>query len=1129
MRQTREGKPIPVPKSFSLRRSLFLLLAIYVTLTFAFSGRAAAQQPAWVPQGPGPNTRGQVENIDRGEVIGAIRVVTAHPTDANIVYIGAVNGGIWRTANGMDPKPTWQHETDDTKSMSIGALAFDPTDPSHQTLVAGVGRFSSLAQHGGRRTGLLRTVNGGVSWTTVNSAEGLSGFNISGVAPRGETIILSVNYTDDCDNSGNCDDVGIWRCGASGGGCKKVSGEPGTGLPKGASSCLVGDPLNSDILYTNAGGKGLYRTNNGGASWSKISSVEMDSLIAQADNLKIAVGNSKNLYVAIDVPYDPAKEKSRLAGVFRSGDGGSSWKKMDLPMTPEGGIHPGSQGGLHLSIAADPANSNIVYIGGDAQPGDFPAHPNSIGALDYSGRLFRGDASQPFGKQWVHLTHSNKLGAKGGGTAHGSAPHADSRDMSVAANGVLLEVDDGGIYRRTSPQTNTGDWFSMNGDLQVTEFHSVAWDSNCHLVVGGAQDTGTPEQESRSGVLWQSISRSDGGVVAVDDASTPRRSVRYSSIYGFFYFLRQVYDDSNVLQSEINPPLTVLDRGSPIDGQFYTPIRLNTVAPTRLIIGAGNSVYESMDQGDSVREIGPGIVVNGTGPNPIAYGAKGNPDILYVGVKNQVYVRKAANPAPLELSGSYTGDTVLGISLNPTDGNMAFVVSPGQVFQTPNAGGSWKEVTGNLKTLAEARLRSIAYCNAVSEGLVIVGTDNGVFAAHGPGFSSWSRLGTGLPNAPIYQVEYSPVDHIVLAGTLGRGAWILPLSPSMASSPATAERQISLGQRETHAVSQLVQPEISKASYQLSGSSDTPQQPGQGGVFQLAPGVLVDTGRSRVYAMSPDGGIHAVNAINGEKIWATRAAAKPIGFAGDRVIAQAETPGSESKLVVVALDPLTGAKTVAGGTSLPAYVRPSIGQTLSGDFLAAAMQMDGNTVVSWEFREPVRRTLPPGTKSELPSSGGVKPLSIGPEKVNKGSFRMDLATGAVSPVDVTSARPEALEFFLESLQPRTNETGQVLSADGRNILVSRLTGNTADLEKYTLAILDRKTNVRLGEFKSYVSVVPFILIGSRVIYDSPAYVQRVGSELVQQLPKIKAIELLTGQQVWSLDLRDTAYRGSFPP
>ena len=149
--------------------------------------------------------------------------------------------------------------------------------------------------------------------------------------------------------------------------------------------------------------------------------------------------------------------------------------------------------------------------------------------------------------QWVHLTHSRLHGAPGGGTANGSAPHADSRNMTFGADGVLIEVDDGGVYRRTSPQANSGDWFSMNGNLQATEFHSVAWYAISGVVIGGAQDTGTPAQPARSNARWQSVSTGDGGCVAVDSASYQLVSVRYSSSQLLIDFRRQVYTASNVL------------------------------------------------------------------------------------------------------------------------------------------------------------------------------------------------------------------------------------------------------------------------------------------------------------------------------------------------------------------------------------------------------------------------------------------------------------------------------------------------------------------------------------------------------------------------------------------------------
>ena len=123
----------------------------------------------WTPLGPRPTTGGQVEGLAGKEVVGAVKAVAAHPTNPRIVYVGAVNGGVWRTRNARNARPTWEHLTDSERSQSIGALEFDPTDRTHRTLVAGTGRFSSLGRVGGALIGLLRTTDGGAAWTTIDN------------------------------------------------------------------------------------------------------------------------------------------------------------------------------------------------------------------------------------------------------------------------------------------------------------------------------------------------------------------------------------------------------------------------------------------------------------------------------------------------------------------------------------------------------------------------------------------------------------------------------------------------------------------------------------------------------------------------------------------------------------------------------------------------------------------------------------------------------------------------------------------------------------------------------------------------------------------------------------------------
>jgi hypothetical protein len=133
-------------------------------------------------------------------------------------------------------------------------------------------------------------------------------------------------------------------------------------------------------------------------------------------------------------------------------------------------------------------------------------------------------------------------------------------------------------------------------------------------------------------------------------------------------FGREVYDAAGRFQSRTPVPMQVLGGGVPVDPQFLTPLALNRVTATRLIIGAENGVYESDDQGDTLRAIGPGIQANGDAGAPIAYGAQGNADVLYVGAGNRVFVRTAAHPAPLVASAAYPGTAaVVGIAIPPAE------------------------------------------------------------------------------------------------------------------------------------------------------------------------------------------------------------------------------------------------------------------------------------------------------------------------------------------------------------------------------------------------------------------------------------------------------------------------------
>jgi subtilisin-like proprotein convertase family protein len=754
---------------------------------------------AWVEQGPSPIFNAQTEGITNSPVTGAVQAIAPHPSNADILWVGTVNGGVWKTTNATNASPTWTAMGDAFTSLSIGALNLDPTDATNNTLVAAFGRYSSFGGVGGPRNGLLRTTNGGTNWTALTPAT-LTGKNMSGVAARGAVIVVSVNIAD----SFTCGNIGIFRSIDSGASFSIISATGGS-LPLGRAFDLAGDPTNSAILYTairdtsvcGGGTNGVYKSTDTGATWAKVSNPAMDALLADGAspaNVRIAVGLSGQVYAGI------IDGSGHLAGLFRSSTGGPTWTQLDTPTTNEGGsiigIQPeesGGQGSTHFSIVADPTDANIVYVGGDRQPltGDgLAGFPNSLGAFNYTGRLFRVNATAGAGTQATSLTHCNTASAACNSTISTnnlSAPHADSRRLAFDANGNILESDDGGIYRRTNPRT-TGDWFSVIGSLRVNEMHDVAYDRVSNIVFSGNQDTGSAEQTSVGGTTWNEISQGDGGDVAVDDFTSGTQSTRFSSAQNLGGLQRRVMNTSGSATSSVFPARTVTS-GPAFSPQFDTPVEVNVIDGTRMLFGGSNDLYESLDRGDTIAA----LTLNRTS-TAMVYGGKSggidNVNLIYVistsgpsvGGPN-VFVRTSGAGAPVITTTQPGSSALRDITVDPSDWHIAYVAnSAGEVYTTPNNGGSWTNITGNL-TSGTTDLRSIVFVPGTPSA-VLVGGRNGVFRMTTDNPGVWNQFGSGLSNAPVFDLDYDAIDDTLVAGTMGRGAWKLNPVGNLGPLPA---------------------------------------------------------------------------------------------------------------------------------------------------------------------------------------------------------------------------------------------------------------------------------------------------------------------------------------------------------
>src|SRR5205807_1934846 len=123
-------------------------------------------------QGPGPviDSGSTLLPAQKNQVSGALESIAVNPNNHAQIVVGTVNGGVWRTTNADPANPTtitWSPVSDQLGSLSIGAVAYDPSDATGNTFYAGTGLFSNGFDSGGSAVGLYKTTDAGVHWTLL--------------------------------------------------------------------------------------------------------------------------------------------------------------------------------------------------------------------------------------------------------------------------------------------------------------------------------------------------------------------------------------------------------------------------------------------------------------------------------------------------------------------------------------------------------------------------------------------------------------------------------------------------------------------------------------------------------------------------------------------------------------------------------------------------------------------------------------------------------------------------------------------------------------------------------------------------------------------------------------------------
>ncbi|MCA9050987.1 MAG: hypothetical protein KDA89_19760, partial [Planctomycetaceae bacterium] len=662
----------------------------------------------WFDLGPGtsyalPAARPAVQppNPRTAPYGGAIESAAADPNNPNVLYVGTVNGGIWKTDNAtystidgidndndqfideFDEVPTWRPLTDFiatpanqfgvVPTLAIQEVAVSPVNSN--VIYAGTGSRSSFLDDGGLPVGVYKSTDGGATWTiptapsmapfVFSTSTGIYRQRVNHVVPTtlngGNVILASTDkvFTNDGQPAQDQQAVnrqGIYR--------STDGGATWTGVLVGASPAtdLIADPADPNRFYAGFSGF-IFLTTDGGVNWTLVGSaqnIRWTSLaqereaagtprsLGNATRIELSIHNSigNNVIYAGIVTASGGETGPGMERVFYSVNQGTTWQELPPPQTTQIGVVDktrgawplhNGQGDTHFSMVASRTDPNIVFFGGAASV------TQSVFANAVTGRHLSANRATGVWEQ-MDVNAITRSGA-----------HADSRAMVYDAVGIILEVTDGGIYRiRNAENAQTRVWEPLNSGIRSMEVLSVAWDSLSDKMTAGTQDNGTPMQVG-NGIIWEDVSTADGSRTRVDNLSFTDRSLRYVSAQFLFGFRRMTFDSQNRLLEEppvqllvangaARTPLNVLDQVS-----FFTIFELNKLNPARMLLSTDGTKAAApnrgaVNQGNLYESLDRGDTLTSIGQNigyvkSIAYGGiqDGTPQLDVAWVGTQYF------------------------------------------------------------------------------------------------------------------------------------------------------------------------------------------------------------------------------------------------------------------------------------------------------------------------------------------------------------------------------------------------------------------------------------------------------------------------------------------------------------
>ncbi len=711
-----------------------------------------------------------IRNIGPANMGGRIVDIEAVETDFKRVFVASASGGVFKSVNAGT---TWRPIFDDYPSASIGDIALFHPNPDILWVGTGEANNRNSVAWG---DGVYKSTDGGDTFTHV------------GLTSTHQIARVITHHTDQ-------DVVYV---------------------------CAIGH------LWGYSGDRGLFKTTDGGETWTKLRSGLPDDGKTGCTDLVMHPTDPNVLYAAF---YHRLRKPwtfhsgSPAGGIFKSTDGGATWIELT------NGLPPGETGRIGLAIYRRHPEIVMAFVEAEqsddlARPGSGVYRSQNGGASwqyvnTYNNRPFYYSQIRinPTDDQRVYLLTTRFMVSEDGGVSLGNG--SEDQEIHGDFHAMWIDPNDGDRYyigddKGLHLTYDHGEHFVFLDNFAIGQYYRIGVDMrDPYFVYGGLQDNGSYGGPSFARDVrgipndynWK-LHWGDGQDVQVDP--TNWRLLYTSSENGNFMqydvptrsYTRGGPSPTNITNYDAAVPPGERHGGREFRYNWSAPMVMSPHDAATLYFGA-QYVFKTTDGGNTWTIISPDLTTNDPvkrvqgqsgGLTPDNTGAEYHcsltsiaastitPDVIWVGTDdgNVQLTRNGGatwNNVRRNIPGVPEGIWVDRVEASHHDAGTAYVVFDGHrsdvftpwIFKTTDYGRTWTDIAADIP---DGQVVHVVREDWRNPNLLFAGTEFGLFVSLNGG-GSWAPFRDGFPTVAVQDLVIHPRDHDLVVGTHGRSIWII--------------------------------------------------------------------------------------------------------------------------------------------------------------------------------------------------------------------------------------------------------------------------------------------------------------------------------------------------------------------